>query len=75
LVTTKQKKTREFNGKHIPMVKIIDGGWLPEDDPIFSGQSLIFSVHRSTSSTKSGEKEKSEAPSPKSSVNEPQKLE
>jgi hypothetical protein len=30
------------------MAKITHGGWLPEDDPIFSGQSLIFSVHRST---------------------------
>ena len=75
MVTTKQKKTREFNGKHIPMAKITHGGWLPEDDPIFSGQSLIFSVHKSTRSTKTGEKEKLEAQSPKSSVNEPEKLE
>jgi hypothetical protein len=57
------------------MVKIIDGGWLPEDDPIFSGQSLIFSVHKSTPSTESGKTEKPETPSPKSSPNEPEKLE
>jgi hypothetical protein len=57
------------------MAIITDGGWLPEDDPIFSGQSLIFSVHKSTPSTKSGEEEKPETQSPKSSVSEPEKLE
>jgi hypothetical protein len=57
------------------MAKIIHGGWLPEDDPIFSGQSLIFFVHKSTPSTNSGEEEKPKTQSPKSSASEPEKPE
>jgi hypothetical protein len=55
------------------MAIITDGGWLPEDDPIFSGQSLIFSVHRSTPSTKSGAEEKPETQSQNSSASQEEK--
>jgi hypothetical protein len=63
----------ENNWKEHPMAKITDGGWLPADDPIFNGQWMVFSVHKSTPPTKSGAEEKPEKQSPKSSVSEPEK--
>jgi hypothetical protein len=40
------------------MAKVIDGGWAREDDPIFSNSWMVFSVHKPTDSTPSGEPEK-----------------
>jgi hypothetical protein len=30
------------------MAPLIDDGWLPEDDPIFNGEWLVFSVRKPT---------------------------
>lgn len=40
------------------MGKCIDGGWVPEDDPMFNGQWMMFSVRRPELSTEPGEPEK-----------------
>ena len=39
------------------MAKVIDGGLVPADDPMFNGQWMIFGV-RSRPSTESGQPEK-----------------
>ncbi|HKB99845.1 MAG TPA: hypothetical protein VKD23_13775 [Terriglobales bacterium] len=44
------------------MAKCIDGGWVPEDDPMFNGSWMIHSVRRSKPSTTAGESEKAEKP-------------
>jgi hypothetical protein len=45
-------------------VEVIDDGWAREDDPIFSDSWTVFSVHKSTNSTPSGNEEKLEDQSP-----------
>jgi hypothetical protein len=55
------------------MVEITDDGWVPADDPMFNGSWMVFSVQRSTPSTKSGEEEKTEKQSENESVSQEEK--
>ena len=37
------------------MGKVIDGGWVPEDDPMFNGTTMVFTVRRPEQSIESGD--------------------
>ena len=42
------------------MGKNIDGGWVPEDDPMFNGSWMIHSVRKPKQSTEPGKEENPE---------------
>jgi hypothetical protein len=60
-----------ITGRRIPMGKVTDGGFVPEDDPMFNGSWMIHSVRKPKQSTESGEQEKPEKPEEKDSAKEP----
>ena len=47
------------------MGKVIDGGWVPEDDPMFSGSLMMFSVRKPKQSTEPGKQENPEKRRPR----------
>ena len=53
------------------MGKTIDGGWVPEDDPMFNGSWMIHSVRKPKQSTETGKQEKPKKLKEDSSEQEP----
>ena len=39
-------------------MKVIDGGWVPEDDPIYNGAWMMFSVRKPKQSSDSAPEKK-----------------
>jgi hypothetical protein len=53
------------------MGEVTDGGWVPEDDPMFNGSLMMFSVRKPKQSTEPGKEENPKKSEAESSEEEP----